>query len=192
LRTSPRELARRVGGRLDDTEAWIAYVRVVAVPFVLLEVAIERGNYPPGHEAWAWALAVTFAVGAVALFAAWGLRIAAGAVGAVALVFDTAVVSGYAVLYGFEPNSPVRHLLLLVVVEAALRYGKRGAAWAVASAPALAVFEWRAADRLDVPFDPGHVIFPIALQILVGLIVGSLTARAARGASPSREHPPSS
>jgi hypothetical protein len=177
LTTSPRELARRAGGRLDDTEGWIAWVRLVAVPFVFLEVVIERGNYPPDHEAWAWGIAATFAVGAIAIFFARGRGIAPGAVGAAALVFDTAVVSGYAVLYAFEPSSPVRQLLLLVVVEAGLRYGKRGAGWAVASTPALALFEWRAADRLDVPFDPGHVIFPIGLQVLVGLIVGSLADR---------------
>ncbi|MDQ3859548.1 MAG: hypothetical protein M3327_14085 [Actinomycetota bacterium] len=161
--------ARRPG--LERPADWIASVRLVAAPFVLLEVAIERGNYPDGDEPWAWALAVAFALGAIALF-----RFRERA--AVALIWDTALVSGFVVLYGFEPSSPVRQLLVLLVVEAALRYGKAGAAWSVASAPALALFEWRASERLDVSYDPGHVLAPIGFQLLVGLIVGALAERA--------------
>jgi len=159
---------RRPG--LEQPADWIAWVRLVAAPFVLLEVAIERGNYPDGDERWAWALAVAFALGAIVL------RTSDRA--AAALVWDTALVSGFVVLYGFEPSSPAREFLLLVVVEAALRYGKAGAAWCVASAPALALFEWRASDRLDVEYDPGHVLGPLGLQLLVGLIVGRLADRA--------------
>jgi hypothetical protein len=161
---------------------WIAWVRLVAAPFALLEVAIERGNYPEGDERWGWAIGAAFAAGAVAFFGAHRRRLAPRALAVGGLVFDTAVVSAYVVLYGFEPSSPVRQLLILVVIEAALRYGRMGALWAATSAPALAVFEWRASERLDVPYDPGHVVFPIALQLLVGLIVGTLAPRAARDA----------
>jgi hypothetical protein len=148
----------------------IPWARLAAAPFALLEVAIERGNYPDGHEAWAWALAAGFAAGAVVLVVVpWRLP---------GLLLDAAAVSGFVVLYGFEPGSPVRQLLVLAVVEAALRYGKAGAAWCLASAPALALFEWRASDRLDVAYDPGHVLGPIGVQLLVGLIVGALAERA--------------
>jgi hypothetical protein len=157
-----------------DPSDWIAWIRLLAAPFALFEVAIERGNYPEGDERWAWTIGATFAAGAVALFLVHRRRIAPRPLAAGALVFDTAVVSAYVVLYGFEPSSPVRQLLILIVVEAALRYGRIGAAWAVTSAPALALFEWRASDRLDVPYDPGHVVFPIGLQLLVGLIIGTL------------------
>jgi hypothetical protein len=94
-----------------------------------------------------------------------------------ALAFDTATVSGFVVLYGFEPSSPVRQVLILVVVEAALRYGRLGAAWAVTSAPALAVFEWQQSDDLSAPFDPGHVLGPVGLALLIGLVVGTLSER---------------
>ena len=153
-------------------------VRLVVAPFVVFEVAVERGNYPPGYEPWAWAVAGAFVVGAALLFAL-GRRELAGrarsSLGALALVFDLAVVSAYVLIYSFEPSSPVRQLLFLPVVEAALRYGARGGVLVpFASAPALAFFESRASERLDVPFDPGHVIFPIGLQILVGIVVGAL------------------
>jgi hypothetical protein len=162
---------------LADARDWIAPIRVVIAPFALLEVAIERGNYPPGHETWAWATAGVFVVGAVAFFLTDRRRGDGGAAAVAALVLDTAVVSAFVVIYGFEPGSPVRQLLVLVVVEAALRYGKRGAVWAVTSAPALAAFEWRVSDRLELPYDPGHVVFPIGIQLLIGLIVGSLAVR---------------
>ncbi len=162
---------------LGDARGWIAPIRLVIAPFALLEVAIERGNYPPGHEASAWAIAAAFAVGAIALFVAYTRRIAPRVVGAVGLVFDTAVVSGFVVLYGFEPSSPVRELFFLTAVEAALLFRYAGALVApLAAIPALSIFEARAADRLDVPFDPGHVVGPAGLQLVVGLVVAALLA----------------
>jgi hypothetical protein len=166
-----QELLQRVTEGMRTTASWVAWVRLVAVPFVLTEVAIERGNYPPGYERWAWVLAAVFAAGAVSLF--WTHRRGLDA-GVVAYAFDVAVVSGFVVLYSFEPGSPVRQLLFLPVIEAALRWGRLGGVVSpLASAPALAVFEWKVSDQLSVPYDPGHVIFPVALQILVGLIVGA-------------------
>jgi hypothetical protein len=158
--------------RPDVRSAWIAWARLVAAPFVFLEVAIESGNYPPGDEAYAWALASAFAAGALVL-----LRFREMA--AEGLIFDWAVVSLWVALYSFEPGTPVRQLLLLPVVEAALRYGVRGGAFMpLASLPALAFFEWRQAIRLDLhPFDPGHIVGPAGLALPVGLVVGALVRR---------------
>jgi hypothetical protein len=168
---------RRLGltGDLERPEvrsAWIAWARLAAVPFVLLEVAIESGNYPPGDEAYAWALASAFATGAL-IFVRLRDRAALG------LAFDWAVVSLWVALYAFEPGTPVRQLLLLPVVEAALRYGVRGGAlMPLAALPALGFFEWRQAVRLDLhPFDPGHVVGPAGIGLLVGLVVGALVRR---------------
>ena len=94
------------------------------------------------------------------------------------MVFDLAVVSAFVCIYSFEPNSPVRELLFLPVIEAALCYGVRGGlALPAASAPSLAFFESKASDDLGVAFDPGHVLGPIGLQVLVGLVVGLLVER---------------
>lgn len=158
--------------RPDGLDRWVALVRAAAVPFVLLEVAIERGNYPPGDERWAWTLAAVFAAGAALFlrFPSWRLP---------ALAFDWALVSGWVALYSFESGTPVRQLLVLPVIEAALRLGVRGGAlFPLASLPALAFFEWRQAERLDFhPFDAGHVVGPAGVQLLVGLVVGILTDR---------------
>jgi hypothetical protein len=164
--------------RPEARSAWIAWARLAAVPFVFLEVATESGNYPPGDEAYAWALASAFAAGTLVL-----LRFRDRA--AMGLVFDWALVSAWVALYSFEAGTPVRQLLVLPVVEAALRFGVRGGAFMpLASLPALAFFEWRQAVRLDLhPFDPGHVVGPVGIGLLVGLVVGALVgARGGRGA----------
>jgi hypothetical protein len=151
-------------------ERWIPQARLIAVPFAFAEVAIEAGNYPPGRERWAWATAGVFAVGAVALF--FARHALAG------VLFDAFVVSAFVCIYSFEPSSPVRELLFLPVVEAGLCFGVRGGLLLpLASAPALAFSESETSDELGVAFDPGHVLAPIALQMVVGLVVGWLAKR---------------
>ena len=93
-------------------------------------------------------------------------------------------------LYAVEPGTPARDLLVLPAVEAGLRYGRRGALWALTTIPALAVFEWRLSSELDVPYDVGHAIFPVGLYLLVGLVVGALSDRARSGGSPGRPPAP--
>jgi hypothetical protein len=151
----------------------IAWVRLVVVPFALAEVLIERGNYPAGYERYAWLATGVFALGAVML-----LSIRARLPG---LVLDAAVVSAYVCIYSFEPSSPVRQLMFLPVVEAGLLYGARVAMLVpLASVPALWFFEWKASERLDVPYDVGHVLGPVGLQLLVGLVVGRLARDGSR------------
>ncbi len=175
-RSARTALARTV--EEAGVEGWIAWIRLLAAPFILVEAATE--DYPPGDDRWAWAIAGTFAAGAVLLFAAHRRTrggAAPPALGAAALVFDTVVLSSWAVLYGFDPGTPARELLVLVVVEAALRYGPLGALWSLATIPALALFERRLSETLDLPYDPGHAIFPAGLYLLVGLLVGTLARR---------------
>lgn len=153
-----------------DTGMWVARVRLVAVPFAFLEVAIEHGNYPSGYERWAWMTAAVFAVGAGVFFFARGRLLP--------LVFDAVIVSAYVCIYSFEPSSPVRELLFLPVVEAALILGARGGVlWPALSVPALWFFERQTSHRLGEPYDVGHVLGPVGLQVLIGLVVGWLVAR---------------
>lgn len=157
---------------VDDTglARWIPRARLAAVPFAFAEVAIESGNYPPGYERWAWVTAAVFAAGAVVLILARSAL--AG------LILDVLVVSAFVCIYSFEPSSPVRELFFLPVIEAALLLGMRGGlALPVTSAPALAFFESRTSDELGAPFDPGHVLGPIGLQVVVGVVVGWLVER---------------
>jgi len=48
--------------RRRQIERWIAWVRLFAVPFAVVEVGVISSGYPPGDETWAWTItAVRFA-----------------------------------------------------------------------------------------------------------------------------------
>jgi signal transduction histidine kinase len=166
--------------RLREIELWVAWLRLGGVLFAVLEVAFFSGTYPPGYEAAAWALTGALAAGAAVLFAiarrgpdAW-----LPVVGASALLFDTAVVSAYAVLYTYEFGNQGRFTFVLVAVEAALRYGPVGAVGlALLTAAPLAFAEWWRVHHFgaDEPsFRADRITFPVGLLLLSGLIVGLL------------------
>ena len=48
--------------RLRETETWIAWVRLGAIVFALLEVGVFSGGYPAGYETYAWATTGIFIV----------------------------------------------------------------------------------------------------------------------------------
>src|SRR5512132_641773 len=111
-----------------NAERWLAWVRLGVVPFAVLE-AIVAAPYPPGRAAWLWTTTVVFAAGAVAFLvvARRELSVAALArVGLAALVFDFAVVSSFILAVYYEPTTQIRQVMILVLVEAAFRYGIRG------------------------------------------------------------------
>src|SRR5215210_2039401 len=123
-------------------ERWISTVRLLAVPWAILEITVFTEAYPStGYEAAAWATTLVLAVGAIAFFAAdrrsaperFGLAISVAG-----LAFDALIVWAYALVFTFEPSTPIQQLLLFPVVEAALRFGLVGAlAMAVAQAGVL-------------------------------------------------------
>jgi K+-sensing histidine kinase KdpD len=180
--------------RLRETERWIAWVRLGAVPFAIVEVALLTSHYPAGYEAWAWASTAAFAAGAVVIFVLCRTPVFARhprLIGFLALLFDAAVVSAYAVIYEFEIGSQTRQLFYVVVVEAAVRYGIRGGALApLALLPMLAVGEWWRESRFDTPphgFQTEDVVFPWGVLTVTGLIVGWLVDRLRDETSRSQE-----
>jgi len=114
---------------LRDLERWIGWIRIGAIFLAIFQVSLTTG-YPPGYEAGAWGTTAGFAAGALVLFLL-GRRewTKAGHVqlGLVALLFDFAVVSAYVLLYSFEADSPVRQVIFVPLIEAAVRYGIPGA-----------------------------------------------------------------
>jgi signal transduction histidine kinase len=160
----------------------MAWVRLLAVPFALLEVAVFKEDYPPGYERWAWAVTGMLAVGAVAfLWLAYRVpsRSAWRPIGLAALAFDSAVVYGYILVFAFEPGTPVRQLVFIPLIEAALRYGLRGGiALPILSAAALGLTEWfREVHFPPQEFDVDRITFPVGVQLILGAIVGSLVNR---------------
>ena len=168
--------------RLRHTEIWIAWVRLLAVPFAAFEVAIVGDDHPPGYERWGWATAVALMLGAVAFF--WLAhrnldRKGLARIGFLALAFDTAIVYAFVFVYTFEPSTPAWGILYLPVIEGALRYGMKGGAIVpVVVLPLVFLAEWwRAEEFGPPPFDLDHVTLPFGLQILIGLVVGWLVDR---------------
>ncbi|HEX5449080.1 MAG TPA: ATP-binding protein [Gaiellaceae bacterium] len=157
-------------------EWWIACVRVVAVPLMLIQVALTS-NYPNGDKTYAWILLAVFALGSAALLAVVP-SVESRVFGWLAMGFDFVVVSGYVILFAFDSGVAARQLLYLLVVEGAVRLGTSGGLGvAVASAPIALLAEWRHSDVVSAPFRPGVVAFQIGAELVMALIVGWVVAR---------------
>jgi hypothetical protein len=87
--------------RHRQVERWIAWVRLLAVPFAVVEVGLLSTGYPPGYERLAWVVTAVLVAGAIAFWFLARLELAARAqklVGLAALAFDTAIVGAYVVI----------------------------------------------------------------------------------------------
>jgi hypothetical protein len=165
--------------RLRELEVWISWIRLAAVAWAVIEVAVVSHDYPPRYEWYAWGATGALAVGAVAL--AWLARLrldgrGQATLGFAALLFDTAILYAYFFVYSFEPTLPTRALIFLAVVEAAVRYAVRGGiVLPLASVPLLVLVEWWRGDRFGLnDFDLRNVTIPLGVEIIMGLIIGGL------------------
>jgi K+-sensing histidine kinase KdpD len=171
--------------RLRALEVWIGWLRLAAVAWAVLEVAVAAHDYPAGYRAWAWATTAVLATGAVAFVAlarrTWSER-GWQALGLAALVFDAVLVYAYFAIYAFEEGIPARGLVYVVIIEAAVRFGIRGGvAASVASVPLLALVEWSRAERFaPMEFAARDVVIPFAIELIIGLIVGGLVQQLRR------------
>jgi signal transduction histidine kinase len=170
--------------RLRDTERWIGWVRLGAVPFAIFQVALASG-YPGGYEVAAWVTTACFSAGAVLLFRMGRRNLRRREqirLGLVAQTFDFAVVAAFVLVFSFQAESPVRQVMYLPLVEAALRFGIPGALFlAAASAPVIAVFEWLRERRLSpMSYHLDYVTLQVGLEMLLGLTVGWLLRRLLR------------
>jgi signal transduction histidine kinase len=167
-----------------EIERWIGLVRLLAVPFALGQVLLSTG-YPPGYAGYAWSTAIFFAVGAVGIFLLARRDMTARdqkLLGAGAMTFDLLVVSSFVLIYHYQEGSPVGRLLLLVVIEGAMRYGMVGGVLiAVLVTPVQALFEWLVVRNVyDRPYDISNVTFQLGVGVLTGLIAGWLVERLGR------------
>jgi signal transduction histidine kinase len=155
-------------------EYWISIVRLLAVPFAVLQVSLAN-NYPTGYELAAWLLTAALVVDAVALFATvrdtHTYRL-------VAMVFDFAIAAGFTVLYAFEFGTPTRQLLFLAIVVGAVRFGMRGGiAVALAAVPVAALFEQQRSHWFHVGYRIEYVTFQAGAGLLMALLVGWVVTR---------------
>ena len=168
---------------LRETERWIANVRIGGVLFAVFQVVLTTG-YPAGYETNAWEVTVAFAVGAAIIFFLSRREMPRQRqlmLAVIALAFDTAILSTYLLIYNFESGSPIRQVLYLAVIEAAVRFGIVGPiVLTILTAPVLVEFEHLRAGRGGEDFHADFVTFQAGSQVIVGLIVGWLVLRLGR------------
>ena len=166
--------------QLRRIERWIAVVRLVAVPFAILQVAVSSG-YPSGYETAAWATTVIFSVAAVALFLLVRIDVSDRAsflFSLAAQLFDTAVVSAYVVIYSYERGTLTPEALFIPLVEGCMRFAVVGGiVVAAASAPVMLVFERFHDHHFNERFRWDFVTLHVGLELLIAMIVGWLVQR---------------
>jgi signal transduction histidine kinase len=155
-------------------EHWISIVRLLAVPFALLQVSLTE-SYPSGYQLVAWLLTAALAIGAVVLFAT--VR-DSRTYRFLAMAFDFGIIAAFTVLYGFELGTPTRQLLFLAIVVGAVRFGMRGGlAVALAAVPVAALFEQQRAHWFHVGYRIEYVTFQAGAGLLMALLVGWVVSR---------------
>ncbi|HEY7694164.1 MAG TPA: ATP-binding protein [Gaiellaceae bacterium] len=168
------------GDRRAHAERWLAWVRLLAVPFVVFQ-ALVAGPYTTGEGVWLWAATVVFAVGAVVILVLAHRALderSLRRLGLAALLFDFVVISAFILALHYQPTTPIRQVMILVLVEAAFRYGiPGGLLLAAASVPVLLGFEW----LRDRHFHEGvrweNVAVQVCIEVMIALVVGWLVQR---------------
>jgi signal transduction histidine kinase len=175
---------------LRRSERWIANVRVGAVGFAVLQVVLSTG-YPPGYAAKAWTTTTVLAIGAGIIF--WLSRREMPRhrqvlLAFTALGFDTAVIASFLLIYNYESGTPVRQVMYLAIVEAAVRFAIVGPLVLTAlTLPVLVEFERLRSEHAGESFHADYVTFQAGSQVITGLIVGWLVLRLARETQLSHE-----
>jgi signal transduction histidine kinase len=166
---------------LRSQEIWIAWIRLLAVALTVVLVVIGAYVQDDVNATQAWLLTALFAAGSVvlALLARrdWGER-ELRALGLSALAFDVAVIYVYAFSHTLTTGTQSTRLAVLVVAEAAVRYGiVGGVGLTLANLPLLALVELERAAEAAPPndsFQARNVAITLFAELLTGLIVGGL------------------
>ncbi|TML15754.1 MAG: GAF domain-containing protein [Actinobacteria bacterium] len=164
-------------------ERWIAVIRLIAVSWALVEIVLVTDFSSERYETAAWIMTGVLAAGALLFLLVSRLAVPRGyqrAVCFAGLLFDTAVIWSYALVFTLDSGAPtIRALLFFPVLEAALRYGLLGGVLLpVAQIPVLVAIEWWRSDHFEPSeFRFQSVIVPFGLQLAVGAVVGWLVKR---------------
>jgi signal transduction histidine kinase len=163
-------------------ELWITYVRLAAVPFATVQVGVTTG-VPDGYQAAGWITTGVFAAGALVLYLTVRREPAprrALALGTVALVFDTAVVSAYVVAYSLERGTLTPETMFVPLIEGCVRFAVLGGLLVTAAAvPVIVAFERLHSDHFHQKFRYDFVSLHVGVELMIAVIVGVLVRRLA-------------
>ena len=153
----------------------LAVVRFALIPLALTKLLLDRDSFPDNYEAAAWiALAgqTLVAIAVLRLSLTWRgrLRYLAG----LSILADFVLTVGLMHVYAWEPGQPLRTLIYLVVLEAALFFRLPGGLLLGAlTLPALLALDlWRLSQ-----FDVAVRVDSLGLRVLVALVLGAVVGR---------------
>ncbi len=150
---------------------WLVLLRAALV--VVGAVAVALTDFPPGYEAWAWAVvgffaAVTVFSGALALVELGPVTRARARI--LLLALDSAAAIGFISVFSFETGEPWRALYLIPIAAAALRFGLVGGA----IAGAVMVGATIVIDALGPGLQWRTALARVLVGLLAGLVIGRL------------------
>lgn len=174
--------------RQFDAEGIIVLLRAVAVVFASAQTAAYYLPIPERVVPIAWAVNAAFGAAALVLGVWWWRAIrgnirprdaAVGIFGKASLVVDMCFTTALTWVFAFDPNTAIFVIIYIVAVEAAYRFGLRGALLSTGVlAAAYAVRDVWAARVYDVPFVASSVSFRMGVAILIAVVAGAMTERA--------------
>lgn len=164
--------------RIRRNETIIGIGRLLVAVWALTEWLLAPDRYPADVQTQAAGLVVLLGIGGPLLFLAHRrlttLR-AQRRFGVIAYAFDLALALGVVLLFPLDPASSTSAILILIALEAAVRFDLAGAlhAYALIALTVLAVQLWMRPDA-DLSFEPWSVAFRMTAFALVIVIVAGL------------------
>lgn len=166
----------------------LGVVRIAVVVLALGKLLMARESFPPGYETAAWWILGLQGVVAVALLVLalrWRGRL--GRLAVLSVAADYTLIAGLLLVYTWDPDQPLRSLVYLVVLEAAIFFRLRGGLLVAALViPLVALVEvWREAE-FGMPVEVDSVVLRGLIALALGGIVGRLVEME-RGAAHAAE-----
>jgi signal transduction histidine kinase len=154
----------------------LAFIRIAILPLAAAKAAFDSDEFPAGYETAAWVVIGCGAAIALALLAlsfVWRSR--ARYLAGLGVAGDLAFATGFMFAFAWEPAQPLRAILFLVILEAAVFFRlPGGVAVAVLTVPLLAALEfWRRAE-FDVPIRWDALVLRLLVGVTLGAVVGRL------------------
>jgi signal transduction histidine kinase len=154
----------------------MSWVRVTLVPLTFLKILFDGEDFPPGYESAAWAVLAGQTLVAVALLGlAYRWRARHRYLAALNVVADFALATALMAAFAWEPAQPLRALLFLVVLEAALFFRLPGGLIAgAATFPILVAHEYFRQEEFGTPIRWDALVLRLVVALALGGVVGRL------------------
>ena len=154
----------------------LSVVRVALVPLALAKILLDRNDFPVGYGTAAWSVLGVQSVIAVALLLlAYRWRGRLRRLGVLSVLADAGLAVGLIVAFSWEPGQPLRALVFLVVLEAAVLFRLRGGVIAgVLTLPVLVGVELVRDAEFGVSAGWDALFLRVLVALALGVVVGRL------------------